>query len=79
MQIKGGSLVLFQSPVGKAGGNVRLVRRFIFRKSRVPIDTIEADFGAGHDFGCKLGEFGSQRVDQFDHGLLNAFLISLLV
>jgi len=79
VKIEACSLVLSQASVGKSGGHMRFVRRFIFRKSRVPIDTIEADFGGCHDFGCERGEFGCQGVDKFDHRLVDVYLVGLLV
>jgi len=79
VQVEACPLILCQSPVGEAGGHVSLVRRFIFRKSRVPIDTIEADFGSCLDLGGKCGEFGGQGVDDFNHRLANIVFVSLFV
>ena len=53
MEIESGAPALFQASVRETCGDMGLEWRFIFRKSRVPIDTIEADFGVGDDLGGK--------------------------
>lgn len=79
MKIEARSFMPWKTSWLKYGGDVGLVRTFVFGESGVSINAIQAGPRRSLDFGRKPGELRSKDGYEVLHWFLDAFLVLCLV
>src|SRR4029453_3888437 len=77
-QIQARALMFRQTTARKHSRHVCLQRRFVFRESRIPVDSIERDLWVGDEIRRESVEVVCQPLDQRDHWLPQERVVPLL-